>query len=57
MTWSSFRCAVFLISACAGIANAQISSATLEGTVTDPSGGVVAGATVTALGHHHFGRI
>ena len=39
---------IFLFSVCAGICRAQISTATLEGIVTDPSGGVVAGATVVA---------
>lgn len=34
------------IAAAAGIAVAQISTATLVGTVTDPSGGVVSGATI-----------
>ena len=48
MTRSSFRSAVFLISAYAITANAQISTGTLEGTVTDPSGAVVAGGTVSA---------
>jgi hypothetical protein len=48
VTWSSFRSVVLVFSACAGLAYAQISNATLEGTVTDPSGGVVAGATVSA---------
>jgi hypothetical protein len=44
----SVRSVAFLLSICAGIASAQISTATLQGTVTDPTGGVVAGATVTA---------
>ena len=48
MTWSSFRFVVLLLSACACVGRAQISTATLEGTVTDSSGGVVAGATVEA---------
>jgi len=48
VTWLSCRYALILVSTCAGIATAQISTATLEGTVTDPTGGVVAGATVTA---------
>ncbi len=48
MSCSPFRSVAFLLAACAGIVSAQISTATLEGTVTDPSGGVVAGATVAA---------
>ncbi len=42
----SVCCIVLMISACANLAQGQISTATLEGTVSDPSGGVVAGATV-----------
>jgi uncharacterized membrane protein YeaQ/YmgE (transglycosylase-associated protein family) len=30
------------------VAHAQVTGATVSGTVTDPTGGVVAGATVTA---------
>jgi hypothetical protein len=48
VTWLSFRSTALFVSVCAGIASAQISTATLEGTVTDPSGSLVAGATVTA---------
>jgi hypothetical protein len=47
VTRLSFRSAALLCCACAAIGHAQISTATLEGTVTDPSGGVVAGAKVT----------
>ena len=42
-------CSVFLLlCVCASVGRAQISSATMEGTVTDASGGVVAGATIAA---------
>jgi len=48
VTWLSFRSAVLVFLLCAGYGRAQISTATLEGTVIDSSGGVVAGATVAA---------
>ncbi|MGD0778697.1 MAG: carboxypeptidase-like regulatory domain-containing protein, partial [Candidatus Solibacter sp.] len=41
-------CSVLVLLVGTGIAHAQISSATLVGTVTDSSGGVVVGATVEA---------
>jgi hypothetical protein len=47
MTWLSLRSVVFSLWLGVSVASAQISTATLEGTVTDPSGSVVAGATVT----------
>lgn len=43
-----FAAAVLLISASAVLAQAQSSTADLSGTVVDPNGAVVAGATVTA---------
>lgn len=46
MTRSSLHLIAPLVFLCAGVAHAQISSAALVGTVTDPSGGVVSGATV-----------
>lgn len=54
MTWLSVRAIVFSLCLGVSVASAQISTATLEGTVTDPSGSVVAGATVTItnLGTH-----
>ena len=46
-------CLILLATVCftlitAGVAHAQVVGATVTGTVTDPSGGVVAGATVTS---------
>ncbi|MBV9081137.1 MAG: TonB-dependent receptor [Acidobacteriaceae bacterium] len=49
MTWSSIRFVVLLFLVCTCAVRAQISNATLEGIVTDASGGVVSGATVTAI--------
>lgn len=46
MTRVSFSSLCLIICICAGVARAQISSATLLGTVTDPSGGPIAGAAV-----------
>jgi hypothetical protein len=40
--------AVMIFSASAGFAQAQVSTADLNGTVVDPNGAIVAGATVTA---------
>ncbi len=41
-------CTLLLLPTCAAVAHAQDISAKISGTVTDPSGAVVAGATVTA---------
>ena len=48
MTRSSLLSAFVFLTLCAAVGRAQISTATLEGIVTDPSGGVVAGASVVA---------
>lgn len=44
----NFSNAAVLTLLCAGLSSAQVSTATLLGTVSDPSGGVIAGATVQA---------
>src|SRR4051794_36068094 len=48
LLYSFFRCALFgfITLACAAAANAQF-KASIQGTVTDPSGAVVSGAKVT----------
>jgi len=43
-------CMVFALIGCFAIVGAQTTTSTIEGTVTDPNGAVVAGATVTASG-------
>ena len=48
MSRLSFCLTVLLACLCAGVVHAQISSATLVGTVTDPSGAIVSGAKVEA---------
>ena len=48
MTLSSFRSAVLFVLVGASAGRAQISTATLEGIVTDASGGVISGASVAA---------
>jgi len=48
VTWSSSRSAALFLFMGVCASRAQISTATLEGTVTDPSGGIVGGATVVA---------
>ena len=47
MVWKQFLAAILIYAVSVGLANAQVSTGQILGTVTDPAGSVIPGASVT----------